>query len=292
MDNKESTLFSPSQEHVAFRENSTVLIWRNSHNLSYAPHWHTAMEVIIPTENCYDVYAGSDSYHLLPHDILIIPPGEIHTLTAPDTGVRFIYLIEISFLGKIKGFASIQALMSKPVYITEESHPQIHKDILNKFLEIQEEYFTDRQYSEMTIYSALLEIFSKIGYGRTHNAGLFSGVRVYKKKEYIQKLNIVLDYIDANFTDNISLDDMADMVGYSKYHFSRLFSEYTKHTFCDYLNLRRIKAAEGLLLNDSLSVTEIAMQSGFSSIATFNRLFKSLKGCSPSEYRRLNTQVS
>ena len=292
MDIKDALLSSPSQEHVAFRENSTVLIWRNSHNLSYAPHWHTAMEIIIPIENCYDVCAGSDSYHLLPHDILIIPPGEIHSLTAPYSGVRFIYLIDISFLNKIKGFASIQTLMSNPVYITDTSYPHIHKSILNKLLEIEEEYFADGQYSELTIYSILLKIFAKLGYGRAQNSDLFSNARVYKKKEYIQKLNIVLDYIDANFNDNIILEEMADMVGYSKYHFSRLFSEYTKQTFCDYLNLRRIKAAEGLLLNDSLSVTEIAMQSGFSSIATFNRLFKSFKGCSPSEYRRLNTHIS
>ena len=292
MDKKESLISSPSQEHVAFSENSTVLIWRNSHNLSYDPHWHTAMEVIIPIENSYDVCAGTNSYHLFPHDILIIPPGEIHTLTAPDMGVRFIYLIDISFLNRIKGFASIQALMAQPVYITQASHPHIHKGILSRFLEMEEEYFADRQYCEITVYSILLDIFSKLGYERTHNENLFSDVRIYKKKEYIQKLNIVLDYIDANFADGLSLEDMADMVGYSKYHFSRLFSEYTKQTFCDYLNLRRIKAAEGLLLNDSLSVTEIAMQSGFSSIATFNRLFKSLKGCSPSEYRRLNTHIS
>lgn len=292
MEIKETVSSLPSQENVAFRENSTVLIWRNSHNLSYAPHWHTAMEVIIPIENSYDVCAGSSSYHLLPYDILIIPPGEIHSLTAPDTGVRFIYLIDISFLGKIKGFASIQALMTQPVYVTQESHPQIHKSILNSFLEIEEEYFTDKQYCEMTIYSILLGIFAKLGYSRTHSLNLFSDVSVYKKKEYIQKLNIVLDYIDANFSDSISLEAMAGMVGYSKYHFSRLFSEYTKQTFCDYINLRRIKAAEGLLLNDSLSVTEIAMQSGFSSIATFNRLFKAFKGCSPSEYRRLNAHIS
>lgn len=292
MDKKENIIPVPSQEYVAFRENSTVLIWRNSHNLSYSPHWHRAMEVIIPTENSYDVCAGSNSYHLLPHDILIIPPGEIHTLTAPDMGVRFIYLIDISFLSGIKGFASIQALMSQPVYITQSSHPQIHKGILSRFLEMEEEYSADRQYSELTVYSILLDIFSKLGYERTHNENLFSDVRVYKKKEYIQKLNVVLDYIDANYADSLSLEAMADMAGYSKYHFSRLFSEYTKQTFCDYLNLRRIKAAEGLLLNDSLSVTEIAMQSGFSSIATFNRLFKSLKGCSPSEYRRLNAHIS
>lgn len=292
MDSKENISPLPSQENVAFRENSTVLIWRNSHNLSYAPHWHTAMEVIIPIENSYDVCSCSNNYHLLPYDILIIPPGEIHTLTAPDTGVRFIYLIDISFLSKIKGFASIQALMSQPVYITKKSHPQLHKGILNNFLEIEEEYFADKQYCEITIYSVLLKIFAVLGYGRTHSSNLFSDVSVYKKKEYIQKLNIVLDYIDANFSDNISLEDMSGMAGYSKYHFSRLFSEYTKQTFCDYLNLRRIKAAESLLLNDSMSVTEIAMQSGFSSIATFNRLFKSFKGCSPSEYRRLNTVLN
>lgn len=157
---------------------------------------------------------------------------------------------------------------------------------------MEEEYSAGRQYSELTVYSILLDIFSKLGYERTHNENLFSDVRVYKKKEYIQKLNVVLDYIDANYADSLRLEAMADMAGYSKYHFSRLFSEYTKQTFCDYLNLRRIKAAEGLLLNDSLSVTEIAMQSGFSSIATFNRLFKSLKGCSPSEYRRLNAHIS
>ena len=143
----------------------------------------------------------------------------------------------------------------------------------------------------MTVYSVLLDIFSTLGYGRNHNEELFSKVSAYKKKEYIQKLNIVLDYIDINFKENLTLESLADMAGYSKYHFSRLFTEYTKQSFCDYLNLRRIKAAEGLLLNDSLSVTEIAMQTGFSSIATFNRLFKEFKGCSPSEFRRLNRQI-
>ena len=81
---------------------------------------------------------------------------------------------------------------------------------------------------------------------------------------------------------------MADMAGFSKYHFSRLFTQYTGHTFCDYLNMRRIRAAESLLSGDDLTVTEAAMQSGFSSIATFNRVFKSFKNCNPSEYRNLN----
>lgn len=288
MDTQRTAENIPYLENVAFRDNSTVLIWKNSQNLSYDSHWHTAMEVIIPVENYYDVSVGSDDYHLLPQEILIIPPGEIHSLRSPDTGLRYIYLIDISFLSKIKGFSSIQALLSQPVYINHESYGKMHRNILNEFLEIEAEYYGDKEYCEMTVYSILLKVFTDLGYNRTYNSQLFSNVRVYKKKEYIQKLNIVMDFIDTNYTEELNLEAMASMVGFSKYHFSRLFTEYTGHTFCDYINHRRIKSAEILLSNSELSITEIAMQSGFSSIATFNRLFKSFKGCSPSEYRNLN----
>lgn len=53
----------------------------------------------------------------------------------------------------------------------------------------------------------------------------------------------------------------------------------------EFLNERRITKAEELLYTTVLSVTDIAMQSGFSSISAFNRTFKTMKGCSPSEYR-------
>lgn len=288
MDNQESKKSTPIHENVAFKENSTVLIMKNSQNLSYAPHWHTAMEVIIPIENYYDVSVGSNDYHLFPQEILIIPPGEIHSLYAPETGLRYVYLIDISFLCNIKGFISIEALLSQPIHITHEGFGKMHKNILNQFFDIVTEYFDDKEYCEMTIYSILLKIFTDFGYNRTRNSELFPNSRIYKKKEYIQKLNDVLDFIDINYTEELSLETMAHMVGFSKYHFSRLFTEYTGHTFCDYINLRKIKAAEYLLLNDELSITEIAMQSGFSSIATFNRLFRKFKGCSPSEYRSLN----
>jgi AraC-like DNA-binding protein len=49
----------------------------------------------------------------------------------------------------------------------------------------------------------------------------------------------------------------------------------------------RIKAAELLLVNQDISVTDAAMQSGFSSLTTFNRVFRDQKGCTPSEFRRL-----
>ena len=58
-------------------------------------------------------------------------------------------------------------------------------------------------------------------------------------------------------------------------------------TFYDYLIGRRIKASEILLSQHDLSITDVALQAGFSSISTFNRTFKTKKGCTPGEYRAL-----
>lgn len=78
---------------------------------------------------------------------------------------------------------------------------------------------------------------------------------------------------------------MAALAGFSKFHFSRLFKQYTSLTFNEYLNHRRLKAAEELLAAPDLSITEIALRSGYASLSTFNRLFKQIKHCTPTEYR-------
>jgi AraC-like DNA-binding protein len=92
---------------------------------------------------------------------------------------------------------------------------------------------------------------------------------------------------DNNYVYDITLEDAAALSGFSKFHFSRLFKEYMNCTFYDYLINQRIKATEVLLTDDRLSITDIALQAGFSSISTFNRTFKQKKGCTPGEYRAL-----
>ena len=116
---------------------------------------------------------------------------------------------------------------------------------------------------------------------------LFNETSPIKRREYFDRLNNVIDYIDSNYTSKITLEDAAAYSGFSKFHFSRLFKEYMNCTFYDYLIDRRIKATEVLLTNDELSITDIALQAGFSSIPTFNRTFKLKKGCTPGEYRTL-----
>lgn len=98
------------------------------------------------------------------------------------------------------------------------------------------------------------------------------------------KFSALLGYIDEHYSEDISLMDAASYVGFSKFHFTRLFHEYTGTTFYDYLLRRRIRAAQKMLGTD-LSVTEISYRCGFHNLTSFSRSFRSITGISPSAYR-------
>lgn len=276
-----------SFETISFQKDSTIRIWYNEQNQNYDTHWHNAIEIILPVENHYDVEASGQAYHILPSEILIIPSGEMHALYAPESGKRFIFLFDVSSIAQMKGYTSIQSLMTSCLHITKTTYPQIYNDVYQLLVQMRNEYFSSNEFRELAIYSHLINLFVSIGRNRINNVDLFPNTRSHKQKEYLQKFNEVLDYIDSHYTEELTLDNIADFSGFSKYHFTRLFKQYTDSTFYDYLIYRRIKAAEELLANPELSITEIALQSGFSSISTFNRIFRQKKGCTPSEYRSL-----
>jgi len=277
-----------NEELVLFRRSSSHRIWMNEQTESYDSHWHSAMEIINPVENYYDAIVNGEEFRINPGEIMLIPPGEVHSLVAPEWGKRFVYIMNISSISRLKGFAGIQSILSKPLLINKENYPKIYEDIYQILLQIRNEYFNNNEYAELTIQALLLNMFVKIGDNYNNADELFPNVRLYKQKEYVQKFNQALEYIDTHYMEVLSLEDLAEQIGFSKYHFSRLFKQYTNYTFCDYVTYRRIKVTEEYLASPDYSITEVAMQVGFSSISTFNRLFKQQKGCTPSEYRAKN----
>lgn len=280
-----SRSFTDNQEKVEFHNATTMRIWCNEQSDSFPPHWHTAMEILMPIENYYDVIVNDTNYHLLPGEAIVIPPGEVHELIAPSEGRRFIFLFDITLITKLKGFSAIQSLLVQPLYITPETYPEIYDEVYELLIQMRNEYFSYNEYSELIIISQLINFFVKFGYHRINTDTLFPNVRLNKQKVYIQKFNNLMTYIDSHYMEDLDLESMAKSVGFSKYHFSRLFKQYTNFTFCEYLCYRRIKAAEEFLANPDLSITEVALQAGFPSISTFNRLFKHYKNCTPREYR-------
>jgi AraC family transcriptional regulator len=101
-----------------------------------------------------------------------------------------------------------------------------------------------------------------------------------------RRLRRVLDFIDANVGADIELGDLASVAGSSRFHFSRAFRDATGFPPYRYLIHRRIDAAKTLLLQDTLSISQIAQRCGFNSQNQFAAMFKQVFGTSPSRFRR------
>lgn len=103
----------------------------------------------------------------------------------------------------------------------------------------------------------------------------------------IKNLSNSIAYIHDNYALDINLDSVANIAGYSRTHYSKLFKEFYKLSFYDYLIDARVRNAGKLLKTTELSIAEIGESSGFSSSSTFNRVFKQETGYSPRDFRKL-----
>jgi AraC-like DNA-binding protein len=81
------------------------------------------------------------------------------------------------------------------------------------------------------------------------------------------------------------------MSGFSKFHFERLFKQFTGTSFYKYVNQKRIVKAQEMLMEPNNTVTDVAVSCGFSSISSFIRMFKIHKGCTPSEFKNMYWKV-
>lgn len=275
------------QELVHYQKNSTVRIWYNDLDACYDYHRHTAIEIIMPVENYYDVLSTTETYHIEPGDVLIVPPNEMHKIVSPASGKRFVFLMDISFMTGLSAFTSISPLFASFLHITPATHSGIYNDAYQLLVQMRNEYFTGTPFHEMSIHAHALELFTLLGEDHLNKVDMYSGLNSLMQKEYMQRFNNVLSYIDSHFCEDLSLEDVADFSGFSKFHFTRLFKKYTNSTFYDYLIYRRVQEAERLLAEADLTITDVALHSGFSSISTFNRTFRQKKNCTPREYRAM-----
>ena len=94
-----------------------------------------------------------------------------------------------------------------------------------------------------------------------------------------------LKFIDENLDRPLTLSEVSNVCGMSKYHFSRVFKTVTGQTFKEHHNQRRIEEAKKLLRKDTMRITEICYEIGFNDLSYFDRLFHRATGMSPSCYR-------
>lgn len=279
-----------SYEIAQYMQGTTMRFWYNTENLNYATHWHESIEIIVPLENTYDVIIQEHIYHLNPGDILVIPPGYLHATSAPPTGSRFIFGFELDFISHLQGYSYIATLLSQPILLNNDTCSPIYAESISSIMQLARHYWGDSISKELRIYAVLLEFFSSYADYCTSQNALSVDSDCIAQTNLNTRLTVAFDYLENHFAENITLEDVANIANFSKFHFCRVFKDCTGKTFHEYLTLRRIKAAEQLLLKPGLSIMDIALQCGFSSHSTFNRTFRLCKQCTPSEFRQFHTQ--
>lgn len=276
------------KETVSYREHFGIRLYLNEEAENYPVHWHTASEIIMPLENIYTAIVNNTEYILHPGDILVLPSGELHELFAPETGKRIILQFDYSLLYNLNGFDSTLHLLRPCCIITAEENEELHHSLQSLLLNMKNEYFSQSFLKEASTYTMLIQFFVILGRSVMTEDRRFPHSKSHKQHKYVDNFLKVCNYINEHCTEEILVDDLAALAGFSKFHFTRLFKQFTGMSYYVYLSQRRIMHAERLLIDPNLSVTEVAMRSGFESLATFYRVFKDYKKCTPSQYKCLH----
>jgi AraC family transcriptional regulator len=113
-----------------------------------------------------------------------------------------------------------------------------------------------------------------------------------QREEYLARINRVIDYIENNIDGDLSLENLSKIANFSRFHFHRIFKSMLNETLNSFIQRVRIeKAATQLVSNPRKTITEIALDTGFSGSATFARAFRELFNMSASTYRSVGKQT-
>lgn len=277
-------IVSNDVEEVDFIPGSNMRIWYNNRSEDYPVHRHSCLEITIPIEKSYTYIFDDRTIILKEKEILFVPPDMLHKIAGTKSGIRFIYLFNIDFLKGFFDYSEFQKLIKEPLLITPDTHPDIYSLIFEKFMEINDLYFFySTTVKEISIFGKLMDVFGMLM--KKDYSDSLAVIQNDKQREVYIKFKTLAEWLAMHSSENISMDEAATHVGYSKFHFARLFKEYTGMTFNDYQTTLKLKEVERQLADTDLQISEIAMSCGFNNLTSLSRCFKKQYGCSPSQFR-------
>jgi len=163
-----------------------------------------------------------------------------------------------------------------PALYTENTN--WHKELLNLMYELRAFYAVPPEQCELLVHSYVLRIWDLLW---RHPISI-EKVKKHTISEPIQK---AIDYIQANHAQDISLITLSETVSLSVSHFCRLFKQETGTSAFTYLVRYRILKSCSLLMYSQYKIAVISGMVGFNNISNYNRFFRDIIGCTPSEYR-------
>ena len=279
-------------EAVKYDFDNFYLFHNNITTDNYDAHWHNAVEIVMPTKNKYFVIVDEIPFNMNEFDILIIPSGKKHELISRnEIGQRIILQFDVAGLNALRGLTDVFFAFSKVHFITQDNMPEIHQQIKTLLLNMLDENLTKQPYFEVSIANKIIDLTLLLARMPQDESQQFDK-NTFEHKDKLARFQKCVEYIQKNYMENLSLEKVANAVNFSKFHFSRWFQQMAGVTFNEYLKQLRLSKAEMILLSSGKPITEIAMDVGFQSTTTFNRIFKEHNQCTPTEYRRLHHRYS
>ena len=107
------------------------------------------------------------------------------------------------------------------------------------------------------------------------------------KDDYIQSIYKVILYIEKNYNQTLTLEELSKVASFSKYHFHRIFKSITGETIGEYIRRVRLQNSTHKLSTSKLNITQIALDIGYETNASFSKAFKERFGITPKEFAKI-----
>lgn len=271
------------REYVTYLEDSSVRVWYSDVPWRYEMHEHSAVEILLTLEGSVTYTVEDIVYQVRKGEVLIIPPDMQHSLSMGENSSRYLYLFEPEGILSMRDIKTLAPYFHRPFHLRDGS--EAHVRIRELLLKLKDIYEKRELMWNTACYSYLLRIYAILGqrYLNGVRSRATDGGRIVES----EVITAAMTYINNHYNQDLSLEDVAGFAGFSRYYFSRSFKKQTGYSFKDYLCQKRLQVAMDLLIRSDKSMKDVAVESGFGSVATFNRVFREKKGCTPTQFRAI-----
>lgn len=245
-------------------------------------HWHSSYEILLITANGTELYLNGETLYPKTGDIILIDSFDIHTV-----GIKhhhYVLLIDPSRLHV--PFELFPISNENKLIRRDGPNESLRKELELRIYNLSERLVDPANPNTLGVLGEIYMLLDNI----SSYTNLIEPDRhkEHKSRQSSQKdtLKKIFHFIEQNYREEISLSDIASVAGFNESYFCRFFKGATGRTLVEYLNEYRCHIARRRIENSSDSITEIALDSGFSSVSYFSRIFKTKFGVSPRTYKK------
>jgi AraC-like DNA-binding protein len=249
-------------------------------------HYHDRFEIYLFKGNEVKYFIEDKTFHLKKNDIILIDRYVLHKTYSMDKEYR--RLLIHFHPGYLEGLPAARCLLELFSRKSRESNlispcPSELSEIDALSARLKNRNGADSPYRQVMEAALLIQLLAVLNDAWDRSARTRDSGSLLERSSRVRE---VLRYINLNFWEELSLEQLADRFFINKYHLCHIFKKYTGFTMVEYINKKRIAEAENMLVNSNLKITEIAFKTGFNSLSHFIRVFKNITGVSPRMMRR------